>query len=240
MAPNYVRGICVSIALLAGSLAGACGGEPPDEGSEPAETSVQELSRTWTCSATLSYGTHSYTPEPWSMSSHRLFPDREDYCRDYIKSHWLSDPSLFELLGVSPEENRQICENGGRASVRVDYGFDARNKSWQFTSSVAAACPTRSYACGFAMSGISGEICENGRTTRYVSATGLTEAISACQAARPADYPYFCVVLDLDGTAPSDVDECEAAPRLGPSGLAPVWRPGRSCCRFEGDATCPN
>ena len=97
----------------------------------------------------------------------------------------------------------------------------------------------RNYACGFALANVSGNICENGRTTRNVRAANLNDAISACLAVQPADRPYFCAVLDSDGAAPSDASECQAAPALGPSGNPPAWRPGRNCCRFEGETTCP-
>lgn len=240
MTSNYSKILYLSAVVLGSVVAGACASAQPGEDSDPAGTTEQEITRSWTCSATLSYGTHSYTPPPWSMSSHQLLPDRENHCKDYIKSHWLSDPNLLSLLGVTAEENTQICENVGTAAVRVDYGFDARGKSWQFTSTVVAPCPARNYACGFAMSNVSGNICENGRTTRYVTAPNMSAAISACQAAKPSGYPRFCVVLDQDGTASTDASQCEAAPRLGPSKLAPEWRPTRSCCKFEGETTCPN
>jgi hypothetical protein len=228
-----------SVMLFASLVAGACALAPLDEGAELASETAQELSRSWTCSATLTYGNHSYTPEPWTMTSGSLFPDREHRCKGYIVSHWLSDPELLNLLGVTEGEKSAICANGNMVSVRVDYGFDARPKSWQFTSSVSAQCPSRNYACGFAMSNVSGNRCENGRTTRYVTAPNLTAAISACQAVKPAAYPLFCLVLDQDGTAPSDASECEAAPPQAANGQPPEWRPSRSCCRFEGETTCP-
>jgi hypothetical protein len=97
----------------------------------------------------------------------------------------------------------------------------------------------RNYACGYAMAGVSGNPCENGRTTDYVVAKDMTAAIAACWEAQPADREYFCCVLDSDGTAPTDQSQCEAALPLGPTRIAPAWRPGRSCCRFGGETTCP-
>jgi len=97
----------------------------------------------------------------------------------------------------------------------------------------------RNFACGYALANVSGNRCENGRTTRFVVAKDLTAAIDACLAVQPADRDYFCCVQAPDGAAPTDQSQCEAAPRLGPSMLAPAWRPGRSCCRFEGETTCP-
>lgn len=97
----------------------------------------------------------------------------------------------------------------------------------------------RNYSCGYAQAGVSGLPCENGRSTGYVAAKDMTAAIAACVYAQPADRAYLCCVLDGDGAAPTDESECLAAPPLGPSRLAPAWRPGRSCCRFEGETTCP-
>jgi hypothetical protein len=97
----------------------------------------------------------------------------------------------------------------------------------------------RHFACGYALAGVSGNACENGRTTRYVVAKDMTAAIDACVDVQPADRDYFCCVLASDGAEPADQSQCEAAPSLGPHKLAPAWRPGRSCCRFEGETTCP-
>jgi hypothetical protein len=97
----------------------------------------------------------------------------------------------------------------------------------------------RHFACGYALANVSGNACENGRTTRYVVAKDMTAAIDACVDVQPADRDYFCCVLASDGAEPADQSQCEAAPSLGPHKLAPAWRPGRSCCRFEGETTCP-
>jgi hypothetical protein len=97
----------------------------------------------------------------------------------------------------------------------------------------------RHFDCGYALANVSGNPCENGRTTRYVVAKDMTAAIDACVDVQPADRDYFCCVLASDGAEPADQSQCEAAPSLGPGKLAPAWRPGRSCCRFGGETTCP-
>lgn len=107
--------------------------------------------REWTCSATIfATGTNQqYTPSPWRMETGGKyvpgFPgDRERACRNYIDNVFLN-VSLWKHLTLTPEEQDRICKRG-RGVLRIEYGFDRRPKSWEFTKTIAAPpcdCETR-------------------------------------------------------------------------------------------------
>lgn len=138
--------------------------------------------------------------------------------------------------GVGGAANTSGGVGGGGGASGGEAG---RGEAGGATGGVGSSDGLRHFACGYALAGVSGNPCENGRTTRYVVAKDMTAAIDACVDVQPADRDYFCCVLASDGAEPADQSQCEAAPSLGPGKLAPAWRPGRSCCRFAGETTCP-
>lgn len=141
--------------------------------------------------------------------------------------------------GGSPAGGASFANGGSLGTGGAKSNGGASGRGGASGSGGARTDGLRNYTCGYALAGVSGNVCENGRSSASVAAKDMTDAIAACLAAQPPDRPYFCCVLDLDGAAPTDASECEAAPALGDSRQAPEWRPGRSCCRFEGETTCP-
>lgn len=98
--------------------------------------------KSWTCNATVSLqgfvGVASYTIPDWSMSSSAWFPDREQKCKNYLTSNWIDNGTILKYFALSDEQQNQICKDG--VTVRVDYGFDARKKEWNFTRRPNTPC----------------------------------------------------------------------------------------------------
>ncbi|NKC16504.1 MAG: hypothetical protein GKR94_31150 [Gammaproteobacteria bacterium] len=63
--------------------------------------------------------------------------DREKFCRNAVKAHWLYNGEIWAHIQLSAEEQSKICQDG-KATFRVDYGFDRREKSWEFSHEVGA------------------------------------------------------------------------------------------------------
>ncbi|HEX6899109.1 MAG TPA: hypothetical protein VF789_05320 [Thermoanaerobaculia bacterium] len=96
--------------------------------------SPEARAATWTCHATifLSGTNQQYTPSPWKMSAPGIsIPDREKRCRQHIESNFLTG-SIWSHFTLTPAEQDRICKSGN-ATFRIEYGFDRRTKSWQFT-----------------------------------------------------------------------------------------------------------
>jgi hypothetical protein len=103
--------------------------------------------KSWTCDATVNLqgvtpGV-SYTIPDWGMNSRKWFPDREQECKNYLTSNWLDNGAIRKYLAITPQQEKQICQAGKVAVVRVEYGHDGRKKSWSFTRSI----PTPSCVC---------------------------------------------------------------------------------------------
>lgn len=116
--------------------------------------------------------------------------------------------------------------NGGTPITKTCNACSATNSSVT-CDGVVTSC-TRSYSCGYAMSGYN---CDNGRNHALVNAVDMTAAIAACHAAQLPGYPDFCYVIDSTGGTSSDISECTAG-----SGS---WRSGNNCCNFKGTLSCP-
>jgi hypothetical protein len=116
---------------------------------------------------------------------------------------------------------------GQTIRIVVD-GFGTSSGPFRLSIMGISGAVGRNYACGYALSGFG---CNNGRASTAVVAADMTAAIAACHIAQPANLPDFCYVLDKDGTASTDQNECVAA---GES-----WRPNNSCCNFFGTTSCP-
>lgn len=108
-----------------------------------ASVGTPAAARDWTCNATMfAIGTsQQFTPRPWKMNTggnHVAgFPgDREKSCKNYIEKVHLG-PALWQRFQLSTSEQNRICANGG-GNIRIEYGFDRRPKSWQFTEFVPA------------------------------------------------------------------------------------------------------
>lgn len=104
--------------------------------------------RSWTCHATINLQntSASYTPSSWRMSG-TIFTDREKKCKGYIQGNLLGSAIWTQLSPLTPEQKNAICKASG--TVRVDYGFDERGKSWSFTQGIGGPscncekiCPT--------------------------------------------------------------------------------------------------
>lgn len=98
------------------------------------------LKRNWTCHATFhveGMASLSYTPPSWNMSGN-IFSDREHECRNYIRNNLLR-PEVWKKFGLPAKDQNTICLNGS-GSIRVDYGFDERKKSWSFRHTVSSDC----------------------------------------------------------------------------------------------------
>lgn len=105
------------------------------------EANQRAFARSWTCDATISLtgGTHQYTPPTWRMKTgdpDTVWGDREKSCKRYIENKILTG-SIWSLLNLTPAEQDTVCKKG-RGEFRVDYGFDKRPKSWDFTSTLPA------------------------------------------------------------------------------------------------------
>lgn len=95
-------------------------------------------------------------------------------------------------------------------------------------ASVDAQALPRNYWCGYAMPSFN---CDNGRSHVQITALDMTSGIAMCSAAKPMPNLDSCHVIDLDGAAPSDESQCQAA--------TGTWRPATSCCNFKGTLSCP-
>jgi hypothetical protein len=119
------------------------------------------------------------------------------------------------------------CSGNGGAPFSKTCTTCSANDSSITCDGVVNSC-TRSYTCGYAMSGYN---CNNGRNHAFVTAVDMTAAIAACHAAQLSGYPDFCYVIDSSGGTSSDITQCTAA-----SGS---WRSGNNCCNFKGTLSCP-
>jgi len=89
----------------------------------------------WTCNGTIALtGTsYSYALPPWTMSGGRG-ADRQKKCKEYIQANWLNNGAIWRNLGIPAAQQDSYCKSGG--TFRIDYGFDKRQKDWNFTQSV--------------------------------------------------------------------------------------------------------
>jgi hypothetical protein len=96
------------------------------------------IRRSWTCHATINLQntSASYTPSSWGMSG-GILTDREKKCKEYIQGNLLGSAIWTQLSPLTPEQKDAICKAKG-GTVRVDYGFDERGKSWNFTQGIGA------------------------------------------------------------------------------------------------------
>jgi hypothetical protein len=116
----------------------------------------------------------------------------------------------------------------GQAVKIVVDGYSTSSGTFRLSIAGAGGAIGRNYVCGYALAGYG---CNNGRASTAIVAADMTAAISACHIAQPPNLPDFCLVLDRDGTAPTDQSLCVAG---GGS-----WRPTNSCCNFFGSTSCP-
>jgi hypothetical protein len=98
--------------------------------------------KSWTCSATIALqgSSLSHAVPSWSMSG-PLTADREKRCKEHVKANWLDNGKIWSTLNIPANQQNSYCQSGG--NFRVDYGFDKRNKDWQFTqmSKPSCTCP---------------------------------------------------------------------------------------------------
>jgi hypothetical protein len=115
-------------------------------------------------------------------------------------------------------------------AILFGYGCFSQVEDPSATSTVGTEAieAARNYVCGYALPGFG---CNNGRNHAFVTASDMTSAIAGCQAAQLPGYTDFCYVVDADGTAATDESSCSAA--------SASWRPGNSCCNFNGTKSCP-
>lgn len=95
--------------------------------------------RDWTCHATifLTGSSQSFTLPGWKQSGN-IFVDREKKCKEAIDKYALNS-AIYDRFSFSPAQEVSLCKTGG-ATFRVEYGFDKRPKSWQFSKRVAPSC----------------------------------------------------------------------------------------------------
>lgn len=107
----------------------------PTAAVEAADQQAQQrgLRRSWTCHATifLSGTNHQYTLNSWTMS--RGGADRQKACQNHIYANLLrpGNPAIWKHFDLSAEEQNRICR-AGKGTFRVVYGFDERDKAWNF------------------------------------------------------------------------------------------------------------
>lgn len=100
--------------------------------------SSNAYARNWNCHATISLtgSGATYTVPNWGMSGNALV-DREKKCKQRIQSDWLNNKKIWNYINLSSSEQNSICKKG-TGTFRVDYGFDRRPKSWDFTQTIPA------------------------------------------------------------------------------------------------------
>ena len=110
---------------------------------------AQAVTRNFTCHAFIGLtGTVQkiFTPTPWASSCNGIGCDREAKCKDDIKSKWLNNGAVWALLNLNAAEQNSICKSKG-GMFRVEYGFDERQKSWNFTQQVGKSGCKCDYTC---------------------------------------------------------------------------------------------
>jgi hypothetical protein len=112
-------------------------------------------------------------------------------------------------------------------AILFAYGCSSQDEATS-TAAPEAIEDARNYVCGYALPGFG---CNNGRNHAFVTASDMTTAIAACHDAQLPGYTDFCYVADADGPAATDASSCSAA--------SASWRPGNSCCNFNGTSSCP-
>ncbi len=108
-----------------------------------------QVKRTFTCNGVINLigaVNKSYAPNPWGSYCCGALCDREAKCKSDLEGQWLNNGAFWALLGLSAAEQNTICKAKG-GNVRVDYGFDARKKDWQFTKFVAKNGCKCDYTC---------------------------------------------------------------------------------------------
>jgi hypothetical protein len=97
--------------------------------------------RKWTghCTIALQGSQKTYVPQSWQMSVGGPLTDRQKKTKEYIESTWLNNGAIWKLLGMNNQEQDSWCRKGG-GTFRIDYGFDERQKEWNFTKYVPVTC----------------------------------------------------------------------------------------------------
>jgi len=92
--------------------------------------------RSWTCHATvfLTATGHSYTFPQWRMSG-GIFTNRHKKCKQHIQRNFLNS-SIWNNFPLTPAQENSFCQISSGV-FRIEYGFNRRSKSWQFSQTVS-------------------------------------------------------------------------------------------------------
>lgn len=183
-----------------------------------APSNAPDLAYSWTAPST---GTYTFSTGSGSSGSFDTVLEVRNFTTGAsLRCNDDSNGTRFSTVSVS-------LSIGQTVRVVVD-GYGSSAGPFSLSISGPGGTVGRNYQCGYALAGYG---CNNGRANTVIVSADMTSAISACRIAQPPNLPDFCYVLDRDGTAPTDAQQCGAA---GGS-----WRPGNSCCNFLGSTSCP-
>ncbi|RKH67691.1 hypothetical protein D7V93_02435 [Corallococcus llansteffanensis] len=202
-------------------MVGACGGSVEGEGIDEGttgEVSAELAAVSYICG----YALPGYGCNNGRTSAYVVAADLNaaiGACRAVQPAAYSDFCYVIDAAGATPTDVTQCSAAAG--------SWRAGNNCCNFKGSLS--CPTRSYTCGYALPGYN---CNNGRSSKIISATDLTSAIATCHSVQPAAYSDFCYVIDGAGATQTDVFQCAEA--------SASWRAGNNCCNFKGSVSCPN